>query len=89
MLAGLAAQTLIVGSVLGGIITFSTAALVMVMLLFATAIAVAVAEDSTLRSFKTSGPSVKRWGGTVLLIVGTWFVVIGLLAGPASQVLFS
>lgn len=89
MLAGLAAQTLIVGSVAGGIVTFSTAALVMVTLLFATAIAAAVADNSTLRRFKTSGPSVKRWGGRVLLGVGTWFIAIGLFAGPAGRVLFS
>jgi len=89
LLAGLAAQTLIVGSVLGGVITFSTAALVMVILLFTTAMAVAVAGDSTLRRFRTSGPTVKRWGGRVLLVVGTWFIAVGLLAGPAGRALFS
>jgi hypothetical protein len=89
LLAGLAAQSLIVGGVTAGILTFSTAAFVLVMLLFSAAVGVALSQESTVARFRTSGPAIKRWGGRILVIVGVWLIALGLLAGSVNQILFS
>jgi cytochrome c biogenesis protein CcdA len=87
-LAGLAAQALVTGGVATGVLTFATAAGVLVLLLFATATGVALSTDSQVKRFRTTGPVVKRWSGRVLIVIGTWLITIGWFAGTARQALF-
>ena len=71
-----------------GVLTFTTAALVFVVLLFSTATGVALSTESQVRQFRTSGPAVKRWSGRILVVIGIWLIVIGWLAESARTLLF-
>jgi hypothetical protein len=79
---------LITGSVWISVLTFFVAATMIVLLMFAASIGAAAAQASTLSRFKTSGPSVKRWGGRILIFVGAWFLVLALFAETVKKVLF-
>jgi hypothetical protein len=50
------------------------------VLLFALALAIASAQERTLQSIQARTPAVKRWGGRILLLVGTWLVALGVFA---------
>ncbi len=81
MLAGLAAQTITVG-VTQTLWAFGTTILVFAGLLLAAAVTVSTLSLDTLGSIRMAGPVVKRWSGYVLLIVGTWFIVLATIADP-------
>jgi cytochrome c biogenesis protein CcdA len=51
-----------------------------VALLFAAAFGVARAEETTLERIEVQAPTVKRWGGTILIAVGIWFLVLAVFA---------
>jgi len=88
LLAGLAAQSLIAGSVATSVLTFAVAATMIVILMFVTAVGSAFAQASTLNRFKTSGPAVKRWGGRILIIVGAWFLFLAIFVDTAKTLFF-
>lgn len=48
--------------------------------MFVLSVAVARTQESTVARLKASAPAVKRWGGAVLLVIGTWFLVLGIFA---------
>ena len=52
----------------------------LVVLVFAAAFGVARAEESTLERIKVQAPTVKRWGGRILIAVGVWFLVLAIFA---------
>jgi cytochrome c biogenesis protein CcdA len=88
LLAGLAAQSLIAGSVATSIFTFTVAATMIVILMFVAALWAAFAQASTLNRFKTAGPAVKRWGGRILIVVGAWFLFLAIFVDAAKQLFF-
>ncbi len=53
--------------------------------MFALALAIALARERTVRSVQARAPSVKRWGGRVLVVVGGWFVLLGVFAGLFAE----
>ncbi|MCL1593400.1 MAG: hypothetical protein M3132_03495 [Actinomycetia bacterium] len=59
-----------------------------VILLFIAALGAAFAQASTLNRFKTAGPTVKRWGGRILIAVGLWFLFLAIFAGTAKDIFF-
>lgn len=59
---------------------FVTAAIVIVVLMFTVSVVVARAQEGTVARLKTSAPTIKRWGGAVLITVGTWFLILGIFA---------
>jgi cytochrome c biogenesis protein CcdA len=52
----------------------------LVILVFAAAFGVARAEEATLEGVKVQAPTVKRWGGRILIAVGVWFLVLAIFA---------
>ena len=50
------------------------------MLTFGVALLVAGAQETALERLQASAPQVKRWGGALLLVVGTWIFLLGLFA---------
>ena len=56
------------------------AAVVLVGLVFTAAFLVADAEESTLDRIKVQAPTVKRWGGRILIAVGLWFLALAVFA---------
>lgn len=79
-MAGLAGYALTVGGFAAAFTAFAVAALVLVGLLFTSAYAVAGAQESTLERTKVHAPTVKRWGGRVLIVLGMWFIVLAVFA---------
>ncbi len=53
-----------------------TAAIVLVGLLFGAAVAVARLTEETLKRVAAQAPTIKRWGGAVLLAVGVWLLAL-------------
>lgn len=50
------------------------------LLLFGVSYAVGTAQEGVVARLRASAPAVKRWGGYILIGVGTWFVVLALFA---------
>lgn len=81
MLAGLAAQTLTVGTT-QTIWAFATTAVVFATLLITASVVVSTVSVETLRPVRMTGHAVKRWSGYVLIALGVWFVLLAILPGP-------
>jgi cytochrome c biogenesis protein CcdA len=47
---------------------------------FTAAFAVSSAEERTLQRIQAQAPTVKRWGGWILVVVGVWFLVLAVFA---------
>lgn len=58
----------------------TTAGVAVVALMFVLAIALASARERLVESMQDGAPTVKRWGGRVLIVVGAWFVALGIFA---------
>lgn len=56
------------------------AALALVGLVFAGAFVVAGAQNQTIERIKAQAPRVKRWGGSILLVIGAWFLILAAFA---------
>jgi cytochrome c biogenesis protein CcdA len=54
---------------------------VLVILLFALALALAAAQERTVQVMREGAAAVKRWGGRILVAVGIWFVALAVFAG--------
>ena len=48
--------------------------------MFALALALAAAQERTVEAMRAGAPAVKRWGGRVLVLVGVWFIALGVFA---------
>lgn len=46
----------------------------------------ASAQADVLERIKVGAPSVKRWGGYVLVLVGAWFIALGIFADFFARV---
>lgn len=56
------------------------------VLMFALSVLIARAQERTVAKLKASAPSIKRWGGIVLLGVGAWFMILGVFADTFADV---
>ena len=81
MLAGLAAQTLTVGTT-QTVWAFTTTAVVFATLLITASVVVSTVSVEALRPVRMTGPAVKRWSGYVLLALGVWFILLAVLPSP-------
>ncbi|HEY3211358.1 MAG TPA: hypothetical protein VGL18_16510 [Actinomycetota bacterium] len=53
---------------------------------FGAAFTVGWAQEGTTERLRASAPSVKRWGGIVLVVVGVWFVLLGVFADAFARI---
>lgn len=63
-------------------LAFTTAAAVFVTLIVTASVAVSFMNADALRPVRTTGPTVKRWSGYVLIAVGFWFILLTAVSGP-------
>ncbi|MEE8457983.1 MAG: hypothetical protein V3S28_08035 [Acidimicrobiia bacterium] len=63
-------------------LAFATAAAVFVTLIVTASVAVSFMNADALRPVRTTGPTVKRWSGYVLIAVGFWFILLAAVSGP-------
>lgn len=64
---------------------FAVAAAVIAGLLFALALLVAGAQERTVEALRARAPTVKVWGGRVLVVVGAWLAALGIWAGTFAR----
>jgi TRAP-type C4-dicarboxylate transport system permease large subunit len=57
-----------------------------VLLAFAAAFAVALAKERVTERIRAGAPTIKRWGGYVLVLVGVWFIALGVFADFFARV---
>ena len=48
--------------------------------MFALALVLAAAQERTVEAMRAGARAVKRWGGRVLVLVGVWFIALGVFA---------
>lgn len=65
---------------------FAVTGLVLVVLLFAAALVLASAHEEFGERLRVGAPTVKRWGGHVLIAVGVWLIVLAAFAGTFARV---
>jgi len=58
---------------------------VLVLLLFAAALGVAISQERLVERLRPSAPAVKHWGGYVLMLVGVWFLVLGIFGNTLAR----
>ena len=61
-------------------LAFVVAALAIVVLMFVLALSVATAQERTVTAMQVAAPTVKKLGGRILVLVGTWFVALAIFA---------
>lgn len=59
---------------------FAVAALTILFLMFGLAIVIGTAQKRTVSIIRTSPQRVKRLGGTILILVGIWLVILAVWA---------
>lgn len=86
ILAGLAGQALTTGGFRAAFAAYIVAASAIVLLAFAASFFVAFGQESVTARMEASAPTVKRWGGNVLILVGVWFIALGVFANFFARV---
>jgi hypothetical protein len=61
-------------------VAFANAALVIVVLMFVLAFAIAGAQETVIATVRAHVGEVKRWGGWILTVVGAWFILLAIFA---------
>ena len=56
------------------------------LLLFGLALTLAAAQERTADALRAGAPAIKRWGGRILVLVGIWFVLLGVFADSFADV---
>ncbi|WP_370325828.1 hypothetical protein [Euzebya sp.] len=74
------------GGVAAASVAFGLAAMVIVVLMFTAAFTVSRAEEATVERIQATAPTIKRWGGAVLVGVGLWFVSLAVFADFFAQI---
>jgi hypothetical protein len=54
--------------------------------MFTLALVLAAAQERTAEAMRTGAPAVKRWGGRILVLVGLWFIILGVFADFFSEI---
>jgi len=52
----------------------------LVTLILGAAVGVSIGQEATVERLKDATPSIKRWGGWVLITVGSWFVLLAVFS---------
>lgn len=68
------------GGMAAALLSFIAAALMMTMLMFFLSVAIASAQERLIETLKTKTVMIKKWGGRVLILVGTWLIALAIWA---------
>ncbi len=52
----------------------------MVLLMFTLALIIGAAQERTVEAMRAGAPTVKRWAGRILVLVGAWFIALGVFS---------
>lgn len=68
------------------VLAFAAASATIVGLAFGLALLIGRAEVRTVERLEAAAPQIKGWAGALLLVIGTWMVVLGLFADVFATV---
>lgn len=85
-MAGLAGHALTSGGFTAALVAFATTGAVLVLLLFMSALGVAAAQEQLTDRLRSGAPTVKRWGGYVLVLVGVWLLTLAAFADTFARI---
>ncbi len=85
-MAGLATHAISTGGVSSAFAAFAVAGVVLVVMFVALSFVVGRAQEQTLKRIQASSRDVKRWGGWILIAVGTWFLILAIWADFFSTI---
>lgn len=71
---------------LSAFFAFLVAAAALVVLVFTLALVLAAAQERTAEALRAGAPAIKRWGGRILVLIGIWFVILGVFADEFAGV---
>lgn len=54
--------------------------------MFTVALLLATARERLVDTIKGGSPTIKIWGGRILIAVGIWFILLGSFAGFFSDI---
>lgn len=74
------------GGFLSALLAFLVAAAALVVLMFTLALVLAAAQERTAEALRAGAPVIKRWGGRILIVIGIWFVILGVFADEFAGV---
>ncbi len=77
---GLTGHALAGGGFVAALVAFVAAAVVLAFLVFAFALIVGRAQESTVRAIRARAAQVKRYGGSILVAVGLWSIALAAFA---------
>lgn len=73
------------GGIGASLAAFGTAGLVIVLLLFGLAAAVATAQERVVSTLQAGVTQIKRWGGVILIAVGLWTLASAVWADEFAR----
>jgi cytochrome c biogenesis protein CcdA len=85
-LAGLALHALAVADRRSAFTAFLIAAFTVAIVMAILVTAVALAQGKVIRSMKGRTRSVRRWGGAILILVGSWLIVLAVWASEFARI---
>jgi hypothetical protein len=54
--------------------------------MFGLALSLGSAQQRVVTAMEAGAPAVKRWGGRILVLVGTWFIVLAIFTGFFARI---
>ncbi|HZA78015.1 MAG TPA: hypothetical protein VE623_16650 [Acidimicrobiales bacterium] len=54
--------------------------------MFTLAVLLATAREGLVDTIKDGAPTIKAWGGRILILVGAWFITLGAFADYFSNI---
>lgn len=84
-MAGLASFAFTSGGLDAAVLAFAAAAAVLAALVFAAALTISLVEQQTVDRIRAQAPSVKRWGGGILVAVGAWLILLAIFADFSAE----
>lgn len=75
-----------IGGTAAAFTAFVVAAMVIALLMFGLAAAIATAQTHLVDALKVRVVQVKRWGGWILILVGTWLIALAIWAATFARI---
>lgn len=55
------------------------------ILILGAAVAVSISQEATVERLGAATPAIKRWGGWVLITLGTWFILLSVFSNTFGK----
>jgi hypothetical protein len=77
----------VVGGETAAFTAFVVAALTIVLVMFGLVFAVGTSQEGVIRGLKANTHRIRRWSGVILVLVGTWLIILAIWADAFARIL--